>query len=209
MNPALAQDQASRTSAGEAALPESAGAAKAASLASARRQALSGALPWHDQATMLGVNVKAHFFNPAVADAQADPALRALPVLLGSSLHRPLARPEVLAHAGDALPRYQVGALWAVPDLVLRHGGGLISVMRQNGDIRQHEPRVWRDRLRSDLMLQCLATAMAVSDRRACPPRPSGAPGRRFTFSTQTGRCWPNWWPSCPRWPGSWGRAAR
>lgn len=126
-------------------------------------------LPWHDHATLLGVGVRVHFFDPAAAAAQADPALRALPILWAPGVPA-AARPEVLVDAEDGPVPVRAGPLQAQPDLVLRHGEGLISVLASRGhDQRWHEPAYWLARLPADRMLQALATAMAVAGHHRQP----------------------------------------
>jgi hypothetical protein len=119
-------------------------------------------LPWHDSATRLGVRLRVYFFDPELADAQADPALRALPILLSPTAPTG-PRPQALTAWGDLQPLYRAGALQAQPRLVLRHGEGLISVLHLAADQRRHEPSHWRERLRLDQVLQAIATAMAVA----------------------------------------------
>jgi hypothetical protein len=113
------------------------------------------ALPWHEEADVLGVRVRVHFFDPADADAAPDFVARRLPILAGSGAR--LAAPE-----GERLS-YRAGSLLAQPDAVLVHGDGLLSLTSMGGDDRQVERALWHLHWRVDVMLHCIATAMAVS----------------------------------------------
>ena len=133
---------------------------------------MNHALPWDDQATLLGgVVVRVHAFDAAEADAESDAVLRLLPIF------RTVAATALLPRwmdggrsPADAPPLYQAGLLQARPDQVLSHGEGLISVVQQRGaDARVHEPGQWRSRLGADRMLQCLATALAVAGHTGKP----------------------------------------
>jgi hypothetical protein len=115
----------------------------------------SGALTWHDEADVLGVRVRAFFFDPDEVDAQEDFVAHQLPVFRR-------ARPQ-LEHAQTERGRYAVAELAAQPDAVLRHGNGLICLSYKLGDGRLHDRHDWRRQFRVDAMLQCIAHAMAVA----------------------------------------------
>lgn len=126
---------------------------------SARMQ--GSALPWHDEATVLGVRVRAYFFNPADIDARADFLGRQVPILRHRAAR--LVSPE------DQRDTYTVSALLAQPDAVLAYGNGLLCLNYKGGDGRLHEPATWRRHWRCDVMLLCIASAMAVAGQRQQP----------------------------------------
>jgi hypothetical protein len=113
------------------------------------------ALPWHDEADLLGVRVRVHFFDPAAAEAGADFAERQLPLLRGCGVR--LLAPEGQRQA------YRAGGLLAQPDAVLAHGDGLLCLSYKGGDGRLLQRARWRAQWRVDVMLQCIASAMAVA----------------------------------------------
>jgi hypothetical protein len=115
-------------------------------------------LDWHDEAELLGVRVRAYFFDPAEVDARPDFVGRQLPILRGSAA-------QLLAPEGQR-NSYRVGALLAQPDAVLSHGSGLLCLTYKGGDGRLHQPGLWRSQWRADVMLQCVAAAMAVAGER-------------------------------------------
>lgn len=109
------------------------------------------ALAWHDSADLLGVHVRAFFFDAALADSKANFIERNLPIFRD-------ARPRLLE------PRsYRAGELLAQPDAVLEHGSGLICLTHKLTDRRSHERELWPGQLRMDLMLQTIVNAMAVA----------------------------------------------
>jgi len=110
---------------------------------------------WHDEQWLLGVRVRAHFFDAAALQAEADPVARLLPVL-----HGRLPRP--LHHDGER-GSYVTGDLQAFPDAVFEHGNGLLCLSHRHADKRAHESDGWVRQLRVDLMLQAIVAAMAVS----------------------------------------------
>ncbi len=112
-------------------------------------------LPWHDDAEVLGVRVRLFFFDPAEADAAPDFVARQLPILRGSGA-------RLLAPEGQR-QSYRAGGLLAQPDAVLAHGDGLLCLTYKGGDGRLHQPAQWRAQWRVDVMLQCIASAMAVA----------------------------------------------
>ena len=116
---------------------------------------MSHSLPWHDEAELLGVRVRAFFFDPAEVDACTDFVGRQLPILAGSGA-------RLLAPEGQRAP-YRVSHLLAQPDAVLAHGSGLLCLSYKGGDGRLHDPQTWRQQWRADVMLQCIAEAMAVA----------------------------------------------
>lgn len=118
-------------------------------------------LPWHDEAELLGVRVRAFFFDPAEVDARADPVARLLPVLDGCGA-------RLLAPEGGR-ETYRVGGLAAQPDAVLAHGGGLLCLSQRGGDGRPLDRHAWRQQWRADQMLQSLAAAMAVAGQTQQP----------------------------------------
>jgi hypothetical protein len=133
-------------------------------------------LPWHARASLLGVGVQA-FFSAAQGAADVDIrndedphalAMAALPILAAPGVLAS-ACPQVLEGAAGRRSVYRVGALQATPDLVLRHGEGLISVVWRASDPRPHQPHQpherhqWLARLPANRMLQAVATAMAVA----------------------------------------------
>lgn len=131
-------------------------------------------LPWQAQAQVLGVHALVYFFDPASVDAAPDYVDRQLPVLAHA---RGAKRPELLT--SSARPsRYSVGGLQAWPDAVFSHGQGLLCLVSgpgQRSPGQRHEaqrplaaaapfdPGRWREQLQPELVLHCLATAMAVS----------------------------------------------
>ena len=122
---------------------------------------MSSPLTWHAEADLLGVRVRVHFFDPAEADARADIVDRLLPPLQGCGA-------RLLAPEGQR-ETYRVGALMAQPDAVLAHGNGLLCLTYRSGDGRLHLPDQWRRHWRADVMLQCIASAMAVAGQRQQP----------------------------------------
>lgn len=122
---------------------------------------MSDALNWHDEAELLGVRIRAWFFDPAEVDARADFVARQVPILCSSAAH-------LLVPEGQR-ETYRAGALQAQPDAVLVHGNGLLCLSYKGGDGRLHEPGLWRRQWRADIMLQCIAQAMAVAGQRQQP----------------------------------------
>jgi hypothetical protein len=118
-------------------------------------------LPWHDEADLLGVRVRVHFFNPAEVDARADTLGRLLPILQGSQA-------QLLGVEGQR-ETFRTAGLQAQPDAVFVHGNGLLCLGHKGGDGRPHDIGNWRAQWRADVMLQCLASAMAVAGARQQP----------------------------------------
>lgn len=118
-------------------------------------------LAWHDEADVLGVRIRVHFFDPAEADAAPDFVGRQLPILAGSGA-------RLLAPEGLRQP-YRAGALLAQPDAVLAHGDGLLCLAYKGGDGRLVQRTFWQARWRVDVMLQCIASAMAVAGQTQKP----------------------------------------
>ena len=112
-------------------------------------------LPWHDEADVLGVRVRVYFFDPVEVDARSDFVGRQLPILPGASA-------RLLAPVGQR-DSYRIGGLLAQPDAVLAHGNGLLCLSYKGGDGRLLAPALWRSQWRVDVMLQCIASAMAVA----------------------------------------------
>ena len=121
----------------------------------------AGPLRWHDEADVLGVRVRAFFFDPAEVDARPDFVGRQLPILQGSAA-------RLLALEGQR-DSYRVSGLLAQPDAVLAHGNGLLCLSYKGGDGRLLAPALWRAQWRVDVMLQCIASAMAVAGQRQQP----------------------------------------
>lgn len=118
-------------------------------------------LRWDDEHVLLGVRVRAHFFDPVAVDARTDWIARLLPVLEGV-LPTPL-------HRDGERGSYVVGDLQACPDAVFSHGNGLICLSYRHADKRAHDPQRWPRQLRADVMLQTIVSAMAVSGQRQQP----------------------------------------
>ena len=115
----------------------------------------TAALPWHDEAEVLGVRVRVFFFDPAEVDARPDLIGRQLPILQGTAA-------RLLVPEGQR-DTYRVGGLQAQPDAVLAHGNGLLCLSWRGGDGRLLDAERWRQQWRADVMLQAIATAMAVA----------------------------------------------
>lgn len=122
---------------------------------------MSDLLPWHDEADLLGVRVRAFFFDPAEVDARADAVARLLPVLDGCGAR--------LLAADGLRETYHAGGLAAQPDAVLAHGGGLLCLTQRSGDGRPFDRGSWRQQWPADGMLQSLAAAMAVAGQTQLP----------------------------------------
>lgn len=122
--------------------------------------AMDAALAWHADADLIGVHVRAFFFDAAAVDACADRAARDLPVFRQ-------ARPALLGDA--ARTGYAVGDLVARPDAVFEHGDGLICLLRRSGAHDEHDPQRWPRQLGADAMLQAIAAAMAVAGQTQRP----------------------------------------
>lgn len=118
-------------------------------------------LAWHGEADLLGVRVRVHFFDPAQADAAADAVGRLVPILAGSGA-------RLLAPEGQRQP-YRAGSLLAQPDAVLAHGEGLLCLSYKGSDGRLVHPAQWLAQWRVDVMLQCIANAMAVAGQTQRP----------------------------------------
>ncbi|MEK8050844.1 hypothetical protein AACH10_11410 [Ideonella sp. DXS22W] len=135
---------------------------------------MSTPLNWHDEAELLGVTARVHFFDPAVVDACIDPVARLLPVLADAG-----APPPALQSLIDAGQRLicSAGGLVAQPDGLWRHGDGLLCLVHKGAgrvgeagnDSRLFDPAQWRSQLRADTLLQCVATAMAVAGHHQLP----------------------------------------
>ncbi|HSW05571.1 hypothetical protein [Aquabacterium sp.] len=121
-------------------------------------------LRWDDEQLLLGVRVRAHFFDPDAVAGQDDWVARLLPVLP----HPGHASPKSLHHDGER-GSYVVGDLLACPDAVFEHGNGLICLTHRNADKLSHDPQRWPRQLRIDAMLQSIVSAMAVSGQRQQP----------------------------------------
>lgn len=132
-------------------------------------------LPWHDEGDRLGVHVLIHFFDPIAVAAQPDGVGRQLPVL--AKCESVTAQPPRLVRV-DAAAGFRVGRLVARPDAVYSHGAGLLCLLQEpdrpgaprvasaGGDDRALDPSRWREQLPVVRMLQCIASAMAVSGER-------------------------------------------
>jgi len=118
-------------------------------------------LPWHDEADLLGVRVRVHFFNPVEVDGCPDALGRLLPILQGSQA-------QLLGAEGQR-ETFRTAGLQAQPDAVFVHGSGLLCLSHKGGDGRPHDIGNWRAQWRADVMLQCLASAMAVAGARQQP----------------------------------------
>ena len=118
-------------------------------------------LSWHQEAELLGVRVRAYFFEPAEIEGRPDFVGRQAPILHGMGA-------RLLAPEGQR-ETYRAGALVAQPDAVLAHGDGLLCLSYRGGDGRLHQPDSWRRQWRADVMLQCIANAMAVAGQRQQP----------------------------------------
>ncbi len=112
-------------------------------------------LPWHDEADLLGVRLRLFFFDPAEVDGRAGFVDRQLPILQGLA-------PRLLGSEGQR-ETYAAGELQAQPDAVLEHGNGLLCLSYRGGDGRLLTPDRWRQQWRMDVMLQCIASTMAVA----------------------------------------------
>lgn len=128
---------------------------------------MTQALDWHDQAELLGVRIRAFFFDPQAVNARADFVGRQLPNLpdmpnLPNLPNLPTPVTRLLAPEGQRAS-YRVPGLLAQPDAVLAHGNGLLCLTYKGGDGRLHAPDTWQRQWRVDVMLQCLATGMAVA----------------------------------------------
>ena len=121
-------------------------------------------LHWHDQAELLGVRIRAFFFDPQAVNAQADFVGRQLPNLPNPP-NLPTPATRLLAPEGQRAS-YRVPGLLAQPDAVLAHGNGLLCLTYKGGDGRLHTPDTWQRQWRVDVMLQCLAAGMAVAGQR-------------------------------------------
>lgn len=136
---------------------------------------MNDALPWHDEADLLGVHVLIHFFDPQAVDDWPDAVDRQLPMLAACTA--PALRPRLLAPL-DEPASYRVGRLVAQPDAVLGHGDGLLCLVQQCGlrgglrgsgrgrHLRPLDRALWREQLPTDLVLQSVAAAMAVAGDR-------------------------------------------
>ena len=122
---------------------------------------MNGGLPWAEQADVLGVRIRAYFFDPAEVHARDDFTSRQIPILQAGSA-------RLLAPEGQR-DSYRVAGLQAFPDAVLAHGNGLLCLTYRAGDGRWHAPGQWQHLWRADLMLQCLAAAMAVAGQTQQP----------------------------------------
>ena len=122
---------------------------------------MSDEIQWHDEAELLGVRVRAWFFEPDEAAALADPVARLLPFLADA--------PPQPTHPLGQRSTHAVGSLQAQPDAVLRHGEGLICLTYKTPDTRPHDRQRWRQGLRVDVMLQAIAQAMAVAGQHNQP----------------------------------------
>jgi hypothetical protein len=112
-------------------------------------------LHWDDEQELLGVRVRAHFFDADRADAAADWIDRLLPLLAPT-------RPTAL-HAQGERGQYTLASLVAHPDGVFEHGNGLICVLDRSADRRPHVLGHWPRQLRGDALVQALIAAMAVA----------------------------------------------
>ena len=122
---------------------------------------MSDALQWRDEAELLGVRVRAWFFDPEEVAGLSDPVARLLP-LLADAPPRPLG-------PLDQRSTHAVGGLSAQPDAVLVHGNGLLCLSHKGGDARHHDRQHWQRGLRVDVMLQAIAQAMAVAGQTQKP----------------------------------------
>jgi len=122
---------------------------------------MSEQIEWHDEADVLGVRVRAWFFDPVQTALLANPVLQLLPMLSDAppKPHSPLAQRS----------SHSVGCLTAQPDAVLVHGDGLLCLTHKGGDARLHELAHWQRDLRADAMLQAIAHAMAVAGQQQRP----------------------------------------
>src|SRR5512134_3075106 len=85
---------------------------------------LAAPLRWHDDAELLGVQVRACFFDPAEVDARGTVVERHLPIF-------EVARPR-LCGVEDKRSVYSVGDLWAQPYVVYEHGNGLLCLTHRH-----------------------------------------------------------------------------
>jgi hypothetical protein len=119
-------------------------------------------LRWDDATELLGVHVRAHFFDPAEVDLRETLVERRLPVF-------ERARPRLL---GDEERVYAVGDLWAQPHAVYEHGFGLLCLTHRHTLRLLVDPDRWKTQLRVDTVLQSVAVAMAVAGVRQLPTAP-------------------------------------
>ncbi|NRF68266.1 hypothetical protein HLB44_14835 [Aquincola sp. S2] len=118
-------------------------------------------LPWDDEQELLGLRVRAFFFDPATVGARHDWIDRALPVLTP-------VRPTTL-HAAGERGQYAVAELIAHPDAVFEHGNGLICLLDRSEDQRDHDPATWPNGVRGDALVQAVVAAVAVAGQRQTP----------------------------------------
>lgn len=111
---------------------------------------------WDDQATVMGIAVKAVFFQPADAEAQTDAVKRVLPFLATSTVTR------LLTTESDRR-NVRHGLLIAQPDAILSHGQGLITLEYKSVNRRSHTRQGWKREIRPKDMLQAIAGAYAVA----------------------------------------------
>jgi len=125
---------------------------------------MSSELFWDDEQPFYGTRIKAHFFDPAVADLQ--PAVqRLLPVFRS-------ARPVIVTTETDVGNKnFIYGELIAQPDAVFEHGGGFICLEFKTNSGRSHDRGRWPRQLKLTAVLQIIAGAMAV----ACATRAPAA----------------------------------
>lgn len=119
------------------------------------------ALFWDDEQALLGLQVRAFFFDPAIVDARGDWVDRALPVLAPT-------RPTPL-HAPGERGQYAISELLAHPDAVFEHGNGLLCLIDRSEDRRDHDPSAWTRQVRGDALVQAVVAAIAVAGQRQLP----------------------------------------
>jgi hypothetical protein len=118
-------------------------------------------LHWDDDTVVLGIGVRAHFFDPHEADMRPDLVSRRLPVFA-------VARPRFVGAEGER-PVFAAGDLWAQPDAVFEHGGGLLCLTYRQTSRLHFDVERWKEQLKADALLKAVADAMAVGGARQVP----------------------------------------
>ncbi len=116
---------------------------------------------WHDDARLLGVRVRAHFFDATEINAKVSFVERNLP-MFKQALPRRLGQ-------GDPREAYRSGDLWAQPDAVLEHGNGLLCLTHRHTERQWLDKAHWPGQVRIDGMLHTVAAAMAVAGAQQRP----------------------------------------
>lgn len=114
-------------------------------------------IAWNDEAIIHGISVKAFFFDGQSAQNETDIVRRALPMLANAPV------PPILVATEADRKNFRFQNLIAQPDVVFKHGSGLICVEYKFVNYKDHSPETWTRDVRLVDMLQNIIASFVVA----------------------------------------------